>query len=279
MSNKEYNETNKEGGLFRFGESYTSLVLGIVVVIVSTVLLLSFVHNKNVTKLNNENVPVEKIANVNQPTGAASDSAKVSITVTAKPTAKSAVKPTTRPTAAPKVAKKPTATTAVKKTAKDVKAPTPTASNAAKAKKAEKAPAVDKKGVYTVVKGDNLWVISERIYMSGYNWVDISRVNKLSNPDEIEAGTKLVLPKVKSKTATVVQAPKSKKVVQKEVKPDAGKKIAGGEYKVVKGDSLWSISVRAYVDGYQWTKIAKANNLKNPNLIHSGNKLKIPRGK
>src|SRR5256885_15569936 len=31
----------------RFGESYTSLILGVIVVIIATALLLSFVHNKD----------------------------------------------------------------------------------------------------------------------------------------------------------------------------------------------------------------------------------------
>ena len=35
-------------------------------------------------------------------------------------------------------------------------------------------------------------------------------------------------------------------------------------YKVKKGDSLWKIALAEYNDGYSWTKIATANNLKNP---------------
>jgi len=46
---------------------------------------------------------------------------------------------------------------------------------------------------------------------------------------------------------------------------------------VVKGDNLWQIALRAYGDGYQWVKIARENKLANPDLIHSGNILKIPR--
>src|SRR4051812_10128646 len=47
----------------RFGESYTSLILGIVVVIISTVLILSFVHNKNAGKTPvNDNGNNEQIA-------------------------------------------------------------------------------------------------------------------------------------------------------------------------------------------------------------------------
>lgn len=45
---------------------------------------------------------------------------------------------------------------------------------------------------------------------------------------------------------------------------------------VVKGDTLWAIANKYYGDGNQYHKIARANNLKNANLIHAGQKLLIP---
>ncbi len=121
---------------------------------------------------------------------------------------------------------------------------------------------------YVVKAGDNLWSISENFYKSGYNWVDIAKANNLKNPGVISAGNKLVIPNVQAKIIT------SKPMVQS---IDVGKSIAGNSYKIEKGDSLWNISVRAYGDGYSWTKIAKANNLSRPDLIFSGNVIKIPR--
>ncbi|RJR14665.1 LysM peptidoglycan-binding domain-containing protein [Candidatus Microgenomates bacterium] len=53
--------------------------------------------------------------------------------------------------------------------------------------------------------------------------------------------------------------------------------ITGDTYTVVHGDTLWSIACRAYGDCYQWTKIAQANDLTNPGLIHPGNEFSIPR--
>src|SRR5579864_7430831 len=41
----------------RFGESYTSLILGIIVVVIATALLLSFVHNK---EAGNVNTPISQ---------------------------------------------------------------------------------------------------------------------------------------------------------------------------------------------------------------------------
>ena len=119
---------------------------------------------------------------------------------------------------------------------------------------------------YTIKPGDNLWGISENFYKSGYNWVDIARANKLENPEMIFAGNKLIIPKVEAKAITV-------SIEQKET----NKSIAGNSYTIEKGDNLWNIAVRAYGDGFSWTRIAKANSLSNPDLIFSGNVLKIPR--
>lgn len=114
--------------------------------------------------------------------------------------------------------------------------------------------------------GDTLWVIAERYYDSGYNWVDIASANELVNPGQIEKGQELAIPDVKPKQATVT--------VFTETSIDA---ISGATYTVVEGDSLWNIAVRAYGDGYKWADIAKENNLVNPNIIHAGNVLTLPR--
>ncbi len=53
--------------------------------------------------------------------------------------------------------------------------------------------------------------------------------------------------------------------------------IDGNKYTVQKGDTLWDISVRAYGDGFKWVEIAEANDLANPDLIHSGNEFVLPR--
>lgn len=48
-------------------------------------------------------------------------------------------------------------------------------------------------------------------------------------------------------------------------------------YVVVKGDTLWGIAVKLYGDGSRWVEIAQANSLTNPQLIHTGDILKLPR--
>ncbi len=114
-------------------------------------------------------------------------------------------------------------------------------------------------GEYVVKAGDTLWSISEAQYGDGYKWNEIAKANKINSPYTIEKDQKLVLPKIEKKVET------------------AAASLKDSEYVVVKGDSLWSIAVRAYGDGYKWVEIAKANGLTRPNLIHSGNKLKLPR--
>ncbi len=48
-------------------------------------------------------------------------------------------------------------------------------------------------------------------------------------------------------------------------------------YEVVKGDNLWKIAQNKYNNGYVWSEIAKANNLKNPSSIEVGQKLVLPK--
>ncbi|MFH1833118.1 MAG: LysM peptidoglycan-binding domain-containing protein [Candidatus Levyibacteriota bacterium] len=129
------------------------------------------------------------------------------------------------------------------------------------------------RSTYTVVSGDTLWSISEKEYNSGYNWVDIANANKLSNPDIIESGTKLIIPKVETKQVEPSATPTPTKAIQMFVIDS----ITGSSYTIKTGDDLWNIAVRAYGDGYAWVKIAQANKLENPDLIHSGNTLVIPR--
>lgn len=116
---------------------------------------------------------------------------------------------------------------------------------------------------HTVVAGETLWSIAEKFYKSGYNWVTIAGENKLANPDSIEVGQVLNLPKAEA------------------IKPATGEISAAATevpktYTVVAGDYLWKIAVEQLGDGYAWVKIARANNLVNPNLIHPGNVLTLP---
>ena len=116
---------------------------------------------------------------------------------------------------------------------------------------------------YTVVLGDNLWGICEKNYNSGYKWVDLAKANNLANPDYLMVGQVLTLPELSNPSINGNGA--------------TSESITGNSYTVVKDDNLWDISVRAYGDGYQWTKLAGANQLANPELIYAGDVLSLPR--
>jgi len=123
---------------------------------------------------------------------------------------------------------------------------------------------------HTVKEGESLWQIAEQYYLSGYNWVDITEANQLSNPDLIAAGQKLEIPNVESKKYTVTKLPETA----------AGNlEITEGTYVVKEGDSLSKVALRAYGDMFEWPKIWGANRdqISNPNYIDPGMELEIPR--
>ncbi len=126
----------------------------------------------------------------------------------------------------------------------------------------------EKQTQHVVVEGESLWSISEDYYGSGYNWVDLAKENELANYN-IEVGQTIKLPDLPAKEPTAI--------AQADTQSETSVGISGDNYTVVKGDSLWDISVRAYGDGYRWLEVAKANKLDNPNTIHPGNILVLPR--
>ena len=103
---------------------------------------------------------------------------------------------------------------------------------------------------YLVQKGDTLWDISEKVYGSGYTWVDVYEANResLNSPDELEIGGQITLPKVEPKLIT---------------------------HTVVRGESMWTIAQRYCGSGFAWPSVAAANNIPNPRIIEVGLQLTI----
>ncbi len=126
----------------------------------------------------------------------------------------------------------------------------------------------DKKGkTYVVAAGDSLWTIAEKVYGSGYNWVDLTKANKLSDPSLIYAGTKLTIPDVPK---IVVQNSENSM-------SNSPPSITSSTYTIQEEDYLWDISIRAFGDGYKWPEIVRINSIPNPDLIYAGSVLKLPR--
>lgn len=144
--------------------------------------------------------------------------------------------------------------------------------------------------VHVVQEGETLWSISEKVYNDGFAWNEIAEANKLTDPSNLEAGTRLTIPAREAvatdpsmeasepvATATPTMTMVSPTVAQTEqAQQPTGTSITGTTYVVQAGDTLWDISVRAFGTGYRWGEIATANSLGNPNLIFSGTTLTLP---
>jgi len=138
---------------------------------------------------------------------------------------------------------------------------------------------------HEVAEGESLWTISEKAYGTGFNWQIIAEANNIADPNNIEKGTKLQIPALTPTQGAEEEMDKAdteeemEEVAMQEEKqqPSEEEGAKEGEYVVVKGDYLWKIAEAQYGDPYKWVDIARANNLSNPDLIHPGNRLKIPR--
>ena len=124
------------------------------------------------------------------------------------------------------------------------------------------------RAVYVVAENDNLWVISEKHYGSGYNWVDIASANELDNPGLLAVGQKLIIPDVETKQPTTDEPLAASEDVQVEEQ----------EYTVLEGDSLSKLAGRFYGDIFEWDRIWEANKDKiaNPDLIFPDQIITIP---
>ncbi|KKP66909.1 MAG: Peptidoglycan-binding lysin domain protein [Candidatus Roizmanbacteria bacterium GW2011_GWA2_35_19] len=121
---------------------------------------------------------------------------------------------------------------------------------------------------YIVEEGDDLWHIAEKFYGSGFNAYDISIANKLNDASILETGSKIFIPNVKRREATIgdISASATSQVIYSKDK-----------YVVQPGDSLSIIALKVYGDLNAWTRILQANNLSSPDNIEVGMVLSIPR--
>jgi LysM repeat protein len=58
--------------------------------------------------------------------------------------------------------------------------------------------------------------------------------------------------------------------------PAEAQPTAGVRYRIKKGDTLWDISATYYRNPWLYPKLAKANSIKNPDLIFAGTNIQIP---
>ncbi len=112
---------------------------------------------------------------------------------------------------------------------------------------------------YTIESGDTLYDISNRYYGSGDHYNEIAEYNGIENPDEIKAGDTIKIPNVEEQTNEL-------------------KKENNQLYVIGLGDSLTAICEKFYNDGSYSTamKLARYNNIENPNDIKAGQELYLP---
>lgn len=123
---------------------------------------------------------------------------------------------------------------------------------------------------HTLQKGEYLCRLAEKYYGDCNLWVLIAKENNLVDADLVEVGTELVIPKANN--GTLPNTGISTDSERGEIFNDQTEPV---EYTVVKNDNLWNIAVKRCGDGYAWPKIANANQLTNPDIIHNGNKLLV----
>lgn len=137
-------------------------------------------------------------------------------------------------------------------------------------------------GKYTVKKDDTLFAIAQKYYNDGYKYPEITKANNLTNENTIETGQVLDIPKIAETTVTSSISPIPTQTEAlgtggAENQTIWGEKIISDTYTIVEGDWLSKIAGRAYGDIMAFDKIAKANNISNPDLIEPGIVLQIPR--
>lgn len=131
--------------------------------------------------------------------------------------------------------------------------------------------------------GQNTVTLANYGYLEAGPWrlSDIAIVSEMR-----KFGTNQVTRADVTLTLTEAVAEPGPKAPKKPKKPAAGggsKSGGSGKgtprtrvYTVVRGDTLSRIAVKFYGDANQWHRIAKANNIRDPNRIYPGQRLKIP---
>lgn len=181
--------------------------------------------------------------------------------------------------------------------------PNPSISDAGSQTNSENLMKDEEAGKYTVKTGDHLWKIAESELKDGYQWVTIANANGIKSPYVVTEGQVLTIPSPDPKieslmaketstpapavaspvaaTPVVTVAPTATPLAQSPAPTEKPAAVtpASGSHTVVSGESLWSIAVAEYKDGYKWVEIYKANKEligTNPGIILAGQQLTLP---
>lgn len=178
----------------RFPESYTSLIIGAVVVILLVILLVSFVRERNVQNDNEQAASSTNTESGERKTYIVQsgddlwniaeneyDNGYEWVTIAEENNLED---PNTLPVGTELVLPSIDESRSLSTTASATPMITP----------GKKEEGSEEDGVYTIKEGDTLWDISIQVYGDGYGWVQIAQANNLPNPDLIYPGTELTIP-------------------------------------------------------------------------------------
>ncbi len=170
----------------KWGESYTSLFLGAVVVIIGLILLFSFLKARNSMNQEAGSSSTQVQTNTRQSTYVVKQGDDLwSIAKNLYGSGYNWIDLAT----ANKLQNPNVLNVGSTLKVPDVKTRTVVQNNVATTQ-----PTITEK-TYTVVKGDCLWNIAIRAYGDGYKWVQIAKANNLTHPDLIYPGNVFVLPR------------------------------------------------------------------------------------
>jgi nucleoid-associated protein YgaU len=198
------------GGLldyFRFGDSYTSLVLGIIVVILAVILLAALFRNRDFSGITPTNQPTKDTSSISTgPEVTPSDKGKY--TIKEGDTLWSIaevnlgdgyrfveIAKLNNLQSADVIAVGTVLTLPQKAQPTKTVVETPGVSQSpSQMQNAPKAPNAITGATYVIKADDTLWDIAVRKYNDGYRWPEIARVNNIANPDLIFSGSTLKFP-------------------------------------------------------------------------------------
>jgi nucleoid-associated protein YgaU len=132
-------------------------------------------------------------------------------------------------------------------------------------------------GEYIVRRGDHLWKIAQTHYGSGYRHTDIAAANNINLDTPLFVGQRLKLPFLDAQREPVKISESENQVSQTPKEVPQKNSNDKNTYTVTRGDTLWSIAVATYQNGYRWMDIVESNPelITDPSLIEVGWVLKI----
>mgnify|MGYP000856630052 FL=1 len=126
--------------------------------------------------------------------------------------------------------------------------------------------------IHEVQQGETLATIVKGYAEYGISVEDIAKANQISNIHKLNIGDVLLIPTSKEKVEVVLKELLSRRAKAEEEAKKASK-IETHTYVVQEGDNLWSIANKVNLD---INTLFGCNDLKNPDVLKPGTKLRIP---